>query len=163
MKAIGMIEVYGYLTAVEALDSAVKAAEVSLVEVTKVTGGFVSVILSGDVAAIKAAVDVAAASADRVGQVLAVHVIARPAPDIDKITGVTKGAVSEKRQPDKKERNQSDNKNQLTEEEMEKMTVGYLRSLAREIGVLSMTKQEIRYARKKELISAILNHWKGVK
>lgn len=163
MKALGMIEVYGYLAAVEALDSALKTADVSLVEVTKVTGGLVSVMLSGDVAAAKAAVNAAAASAARVGRVVSAHVIARPASDIDKIVGTKdRGEKPEEISPAAgMDQTASDREIQLTDETMKKMTVSYLRSLARELGVLSMTKEEIRYAKKSELISTILDHMKG--
>ena len=66
MNALGMIETYGYLAAVEALDSALKAANVSLVDVTKVKGGLVTVMVEGDVGAVKAAIDASAAAAERV-------------------------------------------------------------------------------------------------
>ena len=67
MKALGMIEVEGYLAAVEALDTALKAANVHTCKVSLVTGGLVSVFVSGDVGAVKAAIDSAAAAAERVG------------------------------------------------------------------------------------------------
>ena len=70
MNALGMIETYGYLAAVEALDSALKAANVSLVDVVRVKGGLVTVLIEGDVGAVKAAVDASAAAAERVGTVV---------------------------------------------------------------------------------------------
>ena len=82
MNALGMIETYGYLTAVEALDSALKAANVSLVDVVRVRGGLVTVLIEGDVGAVKAAADAAAAAAERVGEVVSVHVIPRPDKDV---------------------------------------------------------------------------------
>lgn len=82
MNALGMIETYGYLAAVEALDSALKAANVSLVDAVKVKGGLVTVLIEGDVGAVKAAVDAAAAAAERVGAVVAIHVIPRPAEEV---------------------------------------------------------------------------------
>lgn len=85
MKALGMIEVYGYLAAVEALDSALKAANVSLTDVVKVRGGLVTVMVEGDVGAVKAAVDASAAAAGRVGTVVSVHVIPRPAKDVGRM------------------------------------------------------------------------------
>ena len=85
MNALGMIETYGYLAAVEALDSALKAANVSLVDVTKVKGGLVTVMVEGDVGAVKAAIDASAAAAERVGTVVSVHVIPRPAQDVWKM------------------------------------------------------------------------------
>lgn len=82
MNALGMIETYGYLAAVEALDSALKAANVSLVDVVRVKGGLVTVLIEGDVGAVKAAVDASAAATGRVGTVVSVHVIPRPAKDV---------------------------------------------------------------------------------
>ena len=78
MKALGMIELYGYLAAVEALDSALKAANVSSLGATKVGGGLVTVMVEGDVGAVKASMDAAASAAQRVGEVISVHVIPRP-------------------------------------------------------------------------------------
>ena len=78
MKALGMIELYGYLAAVEALDSALKAANVSSLGATKVGGGLVTVMVEGDVGAVKASMDAAASAAERVGEVISVHVIPRP-------------------------------------------------------------------------------------
>ena len=69
MKALGMIELYGYLAAVEALDSALKAANVSSLGATKVGGGLVTVMVEGDVGAVKASMDAAARAAERVGEV----------------------------------------------------------------------------------------------
>lgn len=78
MKALGMIELYGYLAAVEALDSALKAANVSSLGATKVGGGLVTVMVEGDVGAVKASMVAAASAAERVGEVISVHVIPRP-------------------------------------------------------------------------------------
>lgn len=78
MNALGMVEVYGYLAAVEALDVALKAANVHLHGVTRVRGAIVTVTFTGDVGAVKAATDSSAAAAERVGRVLSVHVIPRP-------------------------------------------------------------------------------------
>ena len=85
MKALGMIEVYGYLAAVEALDSALKAANVTMVDVTLVQGGLVTVLITGDVGAVKAAMDASRTAAERVGKVISVHVIPRPSEKIEKL------------------------------------------------------------------------------
>lgn len=91
MKALGMIEVYGYLAAVEALDASLKAANVSLLSVTCVKGGLVTVMVTGDVGATRAAIDAGAAAAERVGKIISVHVIPRPADSIDKMLGGNEG------------------------------------------------------------------------
>ncbi len=85
MKALGMIEVYGYLAAVEALDSALKAANVTMVDVILVQGGLVTVLINGDVGAVKAAMDASRTAAERVGKVISVHVIPRPSERIEKM------------------------------------------------------------------------------
>lgn len=100
MKALGMIEVYGYLAAVEALDSALKAANVSLLDVVCVKGGLVSVLVTGDVGATKAAMDASAAAAERVGRVISVHVIPRPADDIERMLGNGPKGPERPRDPD---------------------------------------------------------------
>ena len=76
--ALGMIEVRGFVGMVEAADAMVKAAKVELVGFEKTGGGYVTAIVRGDVAAVKAATDAGAAAAARVGEVAAVHVIAKP-------------------------------------------------------------------------------------
>lgn len=83
MKALGMIEVYGMVTAIEALDAAVKAANVSLVDVICVKGGLVCTMVEGDVGAVKAAIDASAAAAERIGRIISVHVIPRPHREVD--------------------------------------------------------------------------------
>ena len=85
MKALGMIEVYGMVTAIEALDAAVKAANVSLVDVICVKGGLVCTMVEGDVGAVKAATDAGAAAAQRVGELISVHVIPRPHHEVEYI------------------------------------------------------------------------------
>lgn len=85
MQALGLIELYGMVTAIEALDSALKAANVTLQDMTIVKGGLVTVTVLGDVGAVKAAMDASAAAAERVGRVISVHVIPRPHESIDKL------------------------------------------------------------------------------
>ncbi len=82
-EALGMVEVRGYVALVEAADAMVKTARVELVKYESVDAGFVTAIVRGDVAAVKAAVDAGALAAARVGEVISVHVIPRPAADVD--------------------------------------------------------------------------------
>ena len=84
-EALGMIETRGYVGAVEAADAMVKAANVELVGKVQVGGGLVTVIVRGDVGAVKAATDAGAASAEKVGELLSVHVIPRPHADVELI------------------------------------------------------------------------------
>lgn len=207
MKALGMIEVYGYLTAVEALDSALKAANVTRLDVVKVRGGLVTVLVEGDVGAVKAAMDASAAAAERIGTVVSVHVIPRPASDVERmLKGPGGGPKTEPEEPEEpepkgpepEERKAEEPKAEqpeadlepetpepeapepeepaqaampepaeperkpeagkaaaVTPEEMKAMSVDGLRRLARELEIPSMTRAEIRYAKKQELIQKI--------
>ncbi len=81
--ALGMIETKGFVGMVEAADAAVKAAKVELVGYEKIGGGYVTMIVRGDVAAVKAAVEAGARGAERVGELVSTHVIPRPHVNID--------------------------------------------------------------------------------
>ncbi len=82
-EALGMIETRGFAAMVEASDAMVKAAKVELVSYEKIGGGYVTAVIRGDVAAVKAACDAGQAAAARVGEVVTVHVIARPHTNVD--------------------------------------------------------------------------------
>lgn len=77
-EALGMIETRGFVAMVEASDAMVKAANVRLVGYEKIGGGYVTAIVRGDVAAVKAATDAGAAAASKIGELVSVHVIPRP-------------------------------------------------------------------------------------
>ncbi len=85
LEALGMIETRSFPAVVEAADAAVKAAKVELVAYEKTGGGYTTVIVRGDVAAVKAACEAAQIAASRVGEVVAVHVIARPHINVDQV------------------------------------------------------------------------------
>ena len=84
-EALGMVETRGLVGSIEAADAMVKAANVSLIGYEKIGSGLVTVMVRGDVGAVKAAVDAGAASAKVVGEVVSVHVIPRPHTDVEKI------------------------------------------------------------------------------
>ncbi|MDY0020220.1 MAG: ethanolamine utilization microcompartment protein EutM [Anaerolineae bacterium] len=84
-SALGMIETKGLVGAIEAADTMVKAANVRLIGKEKIGGGYVTVLVRGDVGAVKAATDAGAAAAQRVGELVSVHVIPRPHPDVETI------------------------------------------------------------------------------
>ncbi|MDR1921115.1 MAG: BMC domain-containing protein [Candidatus Adiutrix sp.] len=84
-RALGMIETKGLVGAVEAADAMVKAANVVLIGKVQVGGGLVTVMVRGDVGAVKAATDAGAAAAGRVGELLSVHVIPRPHSEVEAI------------------------------------------------------------------------------
>ncbi len=84
-EALGMVETRGLVAAIEAADAMVKAAEVVLVGTEKIGSGLVSVMVRGDVGAVKAATEVGASAAEKLGELVAVHVIPRPHGDVEKI------------------------------------------------------------------------------
>ena len=85
MNALGMIETRGLVAAIEAADAMVKAANVTLTRKEEVGGGLVTVMVRGDVGAVKAATDAGAAAAERVGELISVHVIPRPHNEVESI------------------------------------------------------------------------------
>ena len=227
MKALGMIEVYGRVGAIEGLDSALKAANVSLVNMIRVGGGLTSVFVEGDVGAVKASIDAAAAAAERVGKLISAHVI--PSPDVavremldialnDEFNGNKSGSDGNAEPKDQAETGQADASGadalsgkteavvdteaeigeseavvgaqteigesegvmdaeaEIEEEEagaaeahtsanpevhaadyeeLEKMTVAQLRRLAREMQDYPLSKQEIKFAKKEDLLMAL--------
>lgn len=227
MKALGMIEVYGRVGAIEGLDSALKAANVSLVNMIKVGGGLTSVFVEGDVGAVKASIDAAAAAAERVGKLISAHVIPRPDAAVremldialnDEFNGNKSGSDGNAEPKDQAETGQADAsgadalsgkteavvdaeaeigesevvadaqteigesegvmdaESEIEEEEagaaeahtsanpevhaadyeeLEKMTVAQLRRLAREMQDYPLSKQEIKFAKKEDLLMAL--------
>lgn len=85
--ALGMIETRGIVASVEAADAMVKAANVTIVSHTKAGGGLVSVIIRGEVGAVKASTDAGAVAANKVGEVVSVHVIPRPHDEVNDMLG----------------------------------------------------------------------------
>ncbi len=84
-SALGLIETRGLVGSIEAADAMVKAAPVSLLGKEKVGGGYVTIMVRGDVGAVKAATDAGAAAAERVGELISVHVIPRPHQELELI------------------------------------------------------------------------------
>ena len=89
-EALGMVETRGLVAAIEAADAMVKAANVQLIGSEKIGSGLVSVMVRGDVGAVKAAVEAGGAAAARLGEVIATHVIPRPHADVNKLLPVLK-------------------------------------------------------------------------
>ncbi|AGB19714.1 propanediol utilization microcompartment protein PduA [Thermoanaerobacterium thermosaccharolyticum] len=84
-EALGMVETRGLVPAIEAADAMVKAANVVLIGYEKIGSGLVTVMVRGDVGAVRSATDAGAAAAKRVGEVVSIHVIPRPHSDVEKI------------------------------------------------------------------------------
>lgn len=85
MEALGMIETRGLVGSIEAADAMVKAAKVTLIGKEKIGGGYVTVFVRGDVGAVKAATDAGAIAAEKVGELISVHVIPRPHQEVEMI------------------------------------------------------------------------------
>ena len=90
LEALGMVETRGLVAAIEAADAMVKAANVTLIGTEKIGSGLVSVMVRGDVGAVKSATEAGGAAASKLGEVIAVHVIPRPHSDVEKILPVIK-------------------------------------------------------------------------
>ena len=196
MNALGMIETRGLIGSIEAADAMLKAANVTLMNKTQVGGGLVTVMVCGDVGAVKAAVDAGAAAAERVGELLSVHVIPRPAADVESMLDPRKPeptaaklplsqqapaeeeqsvdtAASEKLPTDAQELAEMESEeleeseegageeetfpldlSSLTSDDLRKMTVSKLRAVARKLET-GMSRKEIRFAKKEDLIARI--------
>jgi microcompartment protein CcmL/EutN len=96
-EALGMIECRSFPTMVEAADAMVKAAKVELVSYEKTGGGYVTAVIRGDVAAVKAACDAGQAAASRVGEVVTTHVIARPHANVESVLPLGRGESDKKK------------------------------------------------------------------
>jgi ethanolamine utilization protein EutM len=94
-EALGMIECRSFAAMVEASDAMVKAARVELVGYEKTGGGYVTAIVRGDVAAVKAAVEAGARGAEKIGEIVAVHVIPRPHENVDRALPLGRAAGTE--------------------------------------------------------------------
>jgi len=175
-QALGMIEVRGRLGAVEGLDASLKAANVSLVCLIKVGGALSTFFIEGDTGAVKAAVDAGAAAAERVSELKSVHVIPRPHPQVRQMLGMDAptsptGGAPKSAAP--KEKSVAPAKAEPAEVKkavepaaapkkdagaqdtaLEDMTVGDLRRKARGVEGFPLTKQEIKFAKKDELLEA---------
>ena len=90
LEALGIVETRGLVAAIEAADAMVKAANVQLIGTEKIGSGLVSVMVRGDVGAVKAATEAGSAAASKLGEVIATHVIPRPHGDVEKILPVLK-------------------------------------------------------------------------
>lgn len=94
-SALGMIETRGIVASIEAADAMVKAANVTIVSHTKAGGGLVSTIVRGEVGAVKAATDAGAVAANKIGEVVAVHVIPRPHDEVNDMLAALGGGGGE--------------------------------------------------------------------
>jgi microcompartment protein CcmL/EutN len=95
--ALGLLETRSFAAMVEGADAMVKAAKVELVSMEKTGGGYITAVIRGDVAAVKAATDAGRTAASRVGELVAVHVIARPHQNVDDVIPLGRGTKAAKK------------------------------------------------------------------
>jgi microcompartment protein CcmL/EutN len=181
MKALGLIENRSYLASVVAADIALKTADVRLVDMEIVKGGYVTVQLVGDVAAVRAAVDAGSNAAETFGRLISSHVIARMHEETEQLIKTEEDESVPEEEPEVS----SEEPEQLEEPEEEieavieekeeiqptleqvdeaftrdglsKMTVSELRKLVRQRNVMADEIKEIKYARKADLIDRLLD------
>ncbi len=139
--ALGLIETRGFVGLVEAADAAVKAAAVQLVAIEKIDGGLVSIQVIGDVGAVQAAVQAGALAAQRVGQLVAQHVIPNPHDDLVEVFALDEVGASDGPVPQNPE--------------LDTLSVIQLRRLARQTSGLSLQGREISRANREQLIQAL--------
>jgi microcompartment protein CcmL/EutN len=156
-RALGLIEVKGYLGAIEAADIALKSANVNLIGCEIVRGGLVTVKLEGDVSSVKAAVEAAEDALAKLNILVVVHVIARPDTSVWDI--IENNIVQEEKIQKIEEIEHKDNtieNNTSLREDLESKKVNDLRTLARSFNLDSMTKKQIKFAKKDRLVDEII-------
>jgi len=136
-SALGLIEMIGFTGVTEAADAAVKAAAVELSGIEKIDGGMISIRLRGDVGAVQAAVEAGSQAAQRVGTLLASHVIPNPHEDVVRLFNLN-GTHSQTTPPD-----------------LENLSVHRLRQIARETPGLSIQGREISRANREQLLQEL--------
>lgn len=165
-KALGMVETRGLVAAIEAADAMVKAADVHLLRYTRVQGGLIMVEVEGEVAAVKAAVDAGAAAAARVGELISIHVIPRPDPQVAAMErmdgfrgpppapGPAAGADPVARL---RERLPAGDAALLAGvANLAQLSVQTLRRIARALPEIGLSRQSIRDGNKEQLVAALL-------
>jgi ethanolamine utilization protein EutM len=158
--ALGLIETRGLVGAIEAADAALKTANVKLVSKESVHAGLITIKIIGETAAVRAAVDAAGAAARRVGELVSVHVIPRPH---DELIQLINGSPEPQRKRDEDlGENKVDTQTEQSEDAHEyrnqlyKLTVHQLRTLARSTENLSIQGRQISMANKQQLIDELL-------
>ena len=183
-KALGLIETYGYIGAIEAADTAVKAAYVELSAVEKVKGGLVTVQLLGDVGAVKAAVDAGVQKCKALGVYVSSHVIARPDSELYKIVPKLNSEEADKpkeiiafedenakedekiEKADKIEKDEKADKLETSEQEFKlpkhfyTMKVVLLRNYVRKLDNFPIPNKKIKFANKQQLIDGLIEYYK---
>ena len=162
LSALGMIETKGLVAAVEAADSMVKAANVKLIGKEHVGGGLVTVMVRGDVGAVKAATDAGAAAASNLGELISVHVIARPHENIEPILCGKKEKPAAGKKVSEPSAGEKIPESQACSD-FDSMPVVELRKFARSIQGFPIEGREISKANRATLLELIGKHYTGEK
>lgn len=151
-QALGLLETFGLVPAIEAADTAVKSADVSLGNLQFAGSGLVTIVLTGDISAVQAAIDTAEMAAGRLGTVRSATVIGRTAPGLSAL-------MENQGKPEEKKILETaavpDTKHVPEAKDLKSMKVSRLRQMARKFEGFPMTPKEIKFARKKELINTL--------
>lgn len=177
-EALGMIETKGLVASIEAADSMVKAANVRLIGKVLVGGGLVTVLVRGDVGAVKASVDAGAAAAERVGELISTHVIPRPHSEVESILPESPEPGNKKeidtyqhdikdeetpKDADKPEKHKAksakDKDIKEIMKEISEKSVPELRKYARQFTDLSISGRQISKANKSQLLEELRRHY----
>ena len=175
-SALGIIETLGFVPAVEAADTALKTASVEITGLRYLGAGLVSVIMTGDISSVKASVEAGKKAAELLGKIISTTVIGRPAEGMETI--LFDGKESPKKSRPKKLKPESapgitqeksfpgtDEQEKTAgtacqESSLEEMSVKKLRKLARTMEPFNIARKKIKFARKDELIGAIVDHYR---
>lgn len=153
-EALGMIETRGLVASIEAADSMVKAANVRLTGNVQIGGGLVTVMVRGDVGAVKAAVDAGTIAASRLGELVSIHVIPRPHIEIEDILPSPSPNSTSKKLAENDELDEMF-------KELERKSVSELRKIARQLNGLTISGRQISKANKQLLLDEVKRHYKG--
>ena len=154
---IGLIETRGLVGVIEAADAAAKTADIQLLGIEQTGGGFVSVRFQGDVAAVKAAVQVASAAASKVSEVITAHVIPGPHGEVIRMLerGLESASAAAGPAPLEIGPAAQDDEEKLTVEELAHLPVARLRQLARRTPGIALQGRQISRANKEQLLQAL--------
>ncbi|WP_350342955.1 BMC domain-containing protein [Proteinivorax tanatarense] len=162
--ALGILETYGYLPAIAGVDSALKSANVGIKSVQLPGGGLVTILIQGDVAAVKASVEAGSATIESIGVLVSHHVIARLDKETEKLFyGSINSCTGQEQKKDltellepKKQNLVPKNNESLSKQKLDKLKVTELRRIARSFENFAIESKNIKFANKSQLIKAIL-------
>lgn len=157
IQALGLIETFGFIAAVEAADICLKSANVKIIGVEPVSGGLVTVKITGDVGAVKASLDASRSSVEKLGCLISAHIIPKPAADTSKLLWDILNKTDNDAAMDQIERTPEDEADFARQ--INDMKVVELRTLARQLEGIAMERRHIKYATRKELLGTILEYY----